>query len=267
MGTQLEIEVGQFSDKGIKDKNEDFYGAYNPKDSTLETKGIVVAVADGMGSCEYAAEASEQSIKSFITDYYSTPETWSVKKSAGKVLTALNSWLLSQSRNDHARSMVTTFSSIVFKSTTAYLFHVGDSRIYRLRKGDLECLTRDHRINVSEKENYLSRAMGIDQVLDIDYKKVTVQIGDLFLLTTDGIHDYLRDKDIKSFISNHLNDLDKCCDELVQKALSQGSHDNLTAQLVRIKSLPNQDANEVFSRLTRLPFPPPSGSGNDYGWS
>ena len=128
----------------------------------------------------FAAEASEQCVKSFINDYYSTPETWSVKKSAGKVLTAINNWLLSQSKNDVVRGMVTTFSTLVLKSTTAYIFHVGDSRIYRLRGDDFEQLTNDHRINVSDNKSYLSRAMGIDHLLDIDLKTVSIQKGRSF---------------------------------------------------------------------------------------
>ncbi len=260
--TQLSITIGQCSDKGPKERNEDFYGALVPDDESLETKGIACAIADGMGSCEYAAEASEQCVKSFINDYYSTPETWAVKKSAGKVLTAINNWLLSQSKNDVVRGMVTTFSALVFKSTTAHIFHVGDSRIYRLRGDDFEQLTNDHRIKVSRKDSYLSRAMGIDHLLDIDFKTVSIQVGDVFLMTTDGIHDYLSSAQLKEILQQGIkDDLDGLARLMVQSALDAKSHDNVTVQLVRIDDLPSQDENEVFSRLTKLPFPPHLGPG------
>lgn len=264
MNTQLSISLGQSSDKGIKDRNEDFYGAYLPEDTSLDSKGIAVAIADGMGSCANAQEASEHCVKGFLNDYFSTPETWSVKSSGAKVLTAINNWLLSNGNKDHANGMVTTFSALVLKSTTAHIFHIGDSRIYRFRpnshSGDLELLTTDHRVWISEEKNYLSRAMGIDFHLDIDYKIVDMAVGDLYVMTTDGIHDYLGDAQIKQHLQSAAS-LDVIADKIVQQALDLKSHDNVTCQLIRIESLPNQDANEVFNELTRLPFPPHMGPG------
>ncbi len=264
MNTQLSISLGQSSDKGIKDRNEDFYGAYLPEDTSLDSKGIAVAIADGMGSCANAQEASEHCVKGFLNDYFSTPETWSVKSSGAKVLTAINSWLLSNGNKDHANGMVTTFSALVLKSTTAHIFHIGDSRIYRFRpnshSGDFELLTTDHRVWISEEKNYLSRAMGIDFHLDIDYKTVDMAVGDLYVMTTDGIHDYLGDAQIKQHLQSAAS-LDVIADKIVQQALDLKSHDNVTCQLIRIESLPNQDANEVFNELTRLPFPPHMGPG------
>jgi len=260
MSTRLKVSLGQSSDKGIKSLNEDFYGAYLPDDSMLESKGIACAIADGMGSCANAREASEHCVKGFLNDYFSTAETWSVKSSGARVLTALNSWLLSNGNKDHAHGMVTTFSALVFKSTTAHLFHIGDSRIYRYRNGDLEQLTTDHRVWISEQNNYLSRAMGIDFHLDIDYKTVDMEEGDIFVMTTDGIHDYLNEAQLKQQLQSSAA-LDDTADRIVQQALDANSHDNVTCQLIRIDGLPNQDANEVFNELTRLPFPPPMGPG------
>lgn len=264
MNTQLQVSLGQSSDKGIKERNEDFYGAYLPNDSALDSKGIAAAIADGMGSCANAQEASEHCVKGFLNDYFSTPETWSVKSSGAKVLTAINNWLLSNGNKDHANGMVTTFSALVFKSTTAHIFHVGDSRIYRFRpnnsSGDFELLTTDHRVWISEEKNYLSRAMGIDFHLDIDYKTVDMQKDDVYVMTTDGIHDYLSDAQIKQHLQS-LAALDVIADKIVRQALDLKSHDNVTCQLIRIENLPNQDANEVFNELTRLPFPPPMGPG------
>ena len=264
MPSQLKISLGQSSDKGIKERNEDFYGAYLPDDSTLDTKGIAVAIADGMGSCANAQEASEHCVKGFLNDYFSTPETWSVKSSGAKVLTAINNWLLSKGDKDFGNGMVTTFSALVLKSTTAHIFHVGDSRIYRYRPhgsgGDLEQLTADHRVWISQEKNYLSRAMGIDFHLDIDYKTVAMETGDIYIMTTDGVHDYLGDAEIKQLMQSSAS-LDVIADSIVARALEAKSHDNVTCQLVRVDELPSQDANEVFNDLTRLPFPPPMGPG------
>ena len=264
MHSQLSISLGQSSDKGIKERNEDFYGAYTAEGSSLDNKGIACAIADGMGSCANAQEASEHCVKSFLNDYFSTPETWSVKTSGAKVLTAINNWLLSNGNKDHANGMVTTFSAIVFKSTTAHIFHIGDSRIYRFRQnnntGDLELITSDHRVWISDKKNYLSRAMGIDSHLDIDYKTLAIEQDDVFLMTTDGIHDYLSDQQLKEHLNTSSN-IEVTADRIAQHALEAGSHDNVTCQIVKIESLPSQDANEIYNELTRLPFPPHLGPG------
>ncbi|MBT8438305.1 MAG: bifunctional protein-serine/threonine kinase/phosphatase, partial [Gammaproteobacteria bacterium] len=264
MTEKLQIALAQSSDKGVKAQNEDFYGAYLSDDSTLDSKGIACAIADGMGSCANAREASEHCVKSFLSDYFSTPETWSVKSSGAKVLTAINNWLLSNGDKDHSNGMVTTFSALVLKSTTAHIFHIGDSRIYRYRptgkNGDFEQLTTDHRVWISNEKNYLSRAMGIDLHLDIDYKTLAIEVDDVFIMTTDGVHDYLSDAQLKQHVQSSAS-IDVIADKIIKHALEEKSHDNVTCQLVRIEQLPNQDANEVFNDLTRLPFPPPMGPG------
>lgn len=255
MTSQLSISIGQSSDKGIKDANEDSYGVLCPQDPLLVSKGIAAIIADGMGSCEKPKEASEYCVKGFLSDYYSTADSWTVKTSGAKVLTALNSWLYGKSHDEHARAMVSTFSALVLKSTTAHIFHVGDSRIYRYRDGSLEQLTNDHRVWISQEKNYLNRAMGIDLHLDIDYKTSEAEGADIYVMTTDGVHDYLNDKQIKTHLK-HDDELDALAQNIVSSALEHNSHDNVTCQLIRIDSLPSQEANEVYRELTRLPFPP-----------
>jgi len=260
MSGKLEISFGQSSDKGIKDQNEDSYGVVTPDDQLLDSKGIVAIIADGMGSCAYPKEASEYVVKGFFSDYYSTPESWTVKTSGAKVLTALNTWLFGKSTNEHAKAYVSTFSALILKSTTAHLLHIGDTRIYRYRDGSLEKLTTDHRIWVSKDDNYLSRAIGVDLHIDIDYKTVDIEVDDIFIMTTDGIHDYLSDAQIKDTLgkSTHLN---VQADELLSRALTHKSHDNVTCQIIRIDKLPGQQANEVINDLIRLPFPPDLSAG------
>lgn len=260
MNTQLSISLAQKSDKGLKDQNEDFYGAYLPEGSLLDNKGIACAIADGMGSCANAQEASEHCIKSFLSDYFSTSETWTVKTSGAKVLTAINNWLLSNGDQEHVHGMATTFSALVLKSTTAHIFHIGDSRIYRFRNGDLELLTTDHRVSISKEKSYLTRAMGIDSHLDIDYKAVAAEQDDVYLMTTDGVHDYLNDQQLKEHLKSNVA-IKVIADKIVTHALDLKSHDNVTCQIVKVDSLPTQDANEVYNELTRLPFPPYLGPG------
>ena len=259
MVARLKVTVGQYSDKGIKAENQDSIGFSVPGNlALLETKGIACALADGISSSAEGKQASQACVTGFIADYFSTPDTWSVKQSGGKVLTAINTWLHGQSSQykDASRGLASTFSAIVIKSTTAHLFHVGDSRIYLFREGELEQLTTDHRIRIDAEQEYLGRAFGVDYCLDIDYKSLTVEEGDRFLLTTDGIHDVISDKQLKLLFKEHDADLDAFSQKICDLAIAEGSKDNVSCQILQVEQLPSQDANEVFAQLTALPFPP-----------
>jgi serine/threonine protein phosphatase PrpC len=259
MSDTLAVSVGQYSDKGRKDINQDFYGVLVPKEPLLSSKGIAIAIADGISSSEVSHIASEASVRGLLDDYFCTSETWSVKKSAGQVLTASNSWLHSQSqksehRFDKNKGYVCTLSAMIIKSTTAHIFHLGDSRIYRLRNGELEQLTDDHRTWVSSEQSYLSRAMGIYPQLEYDYQSFVIAQGDIFIFATDGVYEHVSNDFLISALSDTQIELNEVAKLLVDTAYKIGSTDNLTAQVVRIDSLPSQDMNERLQQLTELPF-------------
>lgn len=261
MSSQLKISVGQHSDKGRKETNQDFHGVYIPNEPLLTSKGIAITLADGISSSEVSQIASETTVKSFLTDYFCTSEIWSVKKSAQQVITATNSWLHSQTRQsqhryDKDKGYVCTLSAIVIKSTTAHILHVGDSRIYRLRGNALEQLTKDHRHWVSQDKSHLSRALGISHEIEIDYHALAVNQGDIFLLVTDGIYEFVAPDLLINLIHANEDNLDKAAQEIVDTAYAQGSTDNLTAQVVRVDELPGQNVNAIYQQLTDLPFPP-----------
>jgi serine/threonine protein phosphatase PrpC len=261
MSDALVLSVGQYSDKGRKDINQDFHGVLVPKEPVLSTKGIEIAIADGISTSEVSHIASETSVRSLLDDYFCTSETWSVKKSADQVLTASNSWLHSQSqksenRFDKNKGYVCTLSAMIIKSTTAHIFHLGDSRIYRLRKGVLLQLTDDHRTWVSSEQSYLSRAMGIYPQLEYDYQSLIIEQDDIFIFATDGVYEHVSNDFLMSAASDAQANLNDVAKLLVETAYKIGSTDNLTAQVVRIVSLPSQDINERVQQLTELPFPP-----------
>ncbi|WP_038249597.1 bifunctional protein-serine/threonine kinase/phosphatase [Ghiorsea bivora] len=259
---QLQVSIGQHSDKGKKPINQDFHGAYIPKEPQLTTKGIAIALADGISSSDVSQIASESAVTGFLDDYYCTSDAWSVHKSAQQVILAMNSWLHAQTKQSRYcyeakdRGYVCTFSALILKSTTAYLFHVGDTRIYHLHNDSLEQLTQDHRVPVSQGKSYLSRALGIDLHLDIDHQSVPLAENDIFILATDGIYEFVSNAFMTKTIEEHSTDLDKAAEVILNHALTQGSDDNLTIQIVRIDMLPLQDAKEVYQQLTALPFPP-----------
>jgi len=263
MTSSLQIDSAQRSIAGKKAQNEDTCGIYIPDGPLLTTKGIAIAIADGMSTSDAGKQASEACVKGFLSDYFSTPESWTVKTSVQKVLSALNRWLHSQGQREygHAQGMVTTFSAVVMKSNTAYLFHVGDARIYRLRDNSLEQLTQDHRIIIDKDKSYLSRAMGIDLRLDIDFRSIPLEVDDIYLLVCDGVYEFLSDSAMKQHVLDHPQDPEHACQLILQHALDNGSNDNLSCQLVRIRHLPTENEQEFYQKLTELPFPPPLEQG------
>jgi serine/threonine protein phosphatase PrpC len=256
--SELTVIAGQHSEAGIKDSNDDSCGIRIPEGPLLTAKGVAAVIADGMSGSEAGREAADSCVKGFLNDYFSTPDSWTVETSGEKILGALNSWLYSQGHRQYGtpKGLVTTLSVMVIKSTTAYLFHVGDTRIYRLRDYQLEQMTHDHRVTVSADKSYLSRAMGIDVHLDIDYRSFVVEQGDAYLLTTDGIHDFVDDTTLKRLVIEHLKTPEDGVKTIIRKATLNNSNDNLSAQLLYIANLPEGDEHEFFRKLTELPFPP-----------
>lgn len=261
MANQLKISVGQYSDKGRKETNQDFHGMCIPKEPQLGSKGVAIAVADGISCSDVSHIASESAVTGFLEDYYCTSDAWSVKTSVERVLVATNSWLYSQTqqgqgRFDKDRGYVCTLSAMVIKSTTAHIFHVGDTRIYRLHDKALEQLTKDHRVQVSPEQSYLSRALGIDGQLEIDYRTFQVETGDIFLLVTDGVYEHVDGHFVIAAINSCGDDFDRAARLIVEEAYRRGSGDNLTAQILRVDALPGPEANEIYQQLSGLPFPP-----------
>lgn len=260
MPHELRLSIGQASDKGRKEINQDFHGALIPSTPLLTTKGIAVAIADGISSSDVSRVAAESAVKSFLTDYYCTSEAWSVKTSAQRVIAATNSWLHAETRRgrhpyDSDRGFVCTFSAVVFKSTTAHIFHIGDCRVFRVSGKTLEQLTDDHRMVISSVESYLGRALGVNPQIEIDYRPVPLETGDIFVLSTDGVYEWVAPRLVTETIAAHADDLDVAARTLVQEACERGSTDNLTIQIVRIDDLPAGEVGE-FLRATKLPVPP-----------
>ncbi len=261
MSGRLSISIGQHSDKGRKQANQDFHGALIPDEPLLSLKGIAIALADGISSSEVSAVAAKSAVKSFLTDYYCTPETWSVKTSAQRVLAAANSWLHAQTRRmqhhyeEKDRGYVCTLSAMVFQSTTAHIFHVGDARIYRMAGRGLDQLTEDHRVILSSTHSYLGRALGVNAQTEIDYRSVSLATGDVFILATDGVYEYVSSRFMADAVGQ-ARELDVAARSIVEEAYRQGSADNLTVQVVRIDDLPSGEPAEILTRASDLPCPP-----------
>lgn len=256
---KLEVSISQFSSQGRKSVNQDFHDICVPKEPQLSYKGIAAAIADGIGSSDVSQEASKVAVTSFLMDYVSTPESWSVKKSALRVINAANSWLYSQTMQskyyyDKNRGFVCTFSAMVIRSNSAYIFHIGDTRIYRLREGMMEPLTQDHKLWISKDKNYLSRALGMDRDARVDYTTHQVQLGDVYIFMSDGAYEFVDDSFIIESIKE--GDFSQAAQKIASRAFDNDSDDNITVQLLRIDSLPKKELKEVYKQLEEKPFAP-----------
>ncbi|GGC73351.1 bifunctional protein-serine/threonine kinase/phosphatase [Chelatococcus reniformis] len=261
LSRKLTVTIGQSSDKGRKEINQDCHGVLVPDEPLLSLKGIAVALADGISSSSVGRIASEAAVRSFLSDYYCTSDSWAVKTSAQRVIAATNSWLHAQTRRgphpyDKDKGYVCTFSVMVLKSATAHLFHVGDARIYRVSDQSLEQLTTDHRVRISSEQTYLARALGMNPQIEIDYQALPLGRGDIFIAATDGVYEHVGARRIIEVVAAAADDLDGAARDILAEAYDSGSPDNLTVQIIRIDDLPDDDAQDILGPAAGLPAPP-----------
>ncbi|WP_457443448.1 protein kinase domain-containing protein [Roseateles sp. P5_E4] len=254
----LRLAVGQHSEAGVKPLNQDFHGAALPTDAQRRSRGIALAIADGISSSPVSQIASAAAVRGFLEDYYGTSEAWTVRRAAQCVLAATNGWLhaqtqLGEGRFDKDRGHVCTFSALVFKGREVHLLHVGDTRAYRIHSTALEQLSHDHRVRLDGGQTYLGRALGISPHLEIDHACWPTEVGETYLLATDGAYEHLDPALVVSTVSRHGADLQAAAQALVAVALARGSQDNATVMLARVESLPDQLAPPVQRERLRLP--------------
>ena len=268
--SSLRIAYGGHSVVGAKQRNEDAFAAILPSGQARLDKGAIAAIADGMSCGDNAQVASQTAVGTFIQDYLSTPETWDVKTAASRVLSSLNSWLYSQGQSALTRQngFVTTFSSVIIKSTSAHLLHCGDSRIYRWRDGQLLQLTADHTLLQAGGNVTLTRALGMDTDLKVDYQQRNIRVGDLLTLTTDGVHETLKAQQMTELLQPLQFDsvlqagesanarLEAAAKSITRAAGEGGSSDNLTCLLMMVLELPAEDISESQRKLKELAIPP-----------
>ncbi|MBL4670650.1 MAG: bifunctional protein-serine/threonine kinase/phosphatase [Arenicella sp.] len=264
MKKKLHLEFGGYSNAGVKASNEDAFTAVMPdKHSVRKFKGGAACIADGVSCSENAKLASQTAVNNFAIDYFSTPDFWTVEQSASKVIGSINSWLYQQGAQKHTRvdGFVTTFSALIIKSHTAHILHVGDSRIYLLRDNKLELITHDHTYQKGD-QSYLTRALGIESSLNLDYRSLSIKLNDRYLLTTDGVHDSLTHDELEALANTQADNIEELAKNIGQTALKNGSTDNISCLLVDVASLPIERLEEVYNDLTKLTIPPVLKKGN-----
>jgi len=270
MADIIKLDAAFLSETGRKSNgvNEDSAGVHIPDtDHLLVNKGVALVVADGVSSAEAGREASQAAVERFLSEYFQTPDTWSVSHSGEKILSTINLRLYRKSHDYAAegKGYLSTFSAMVIKGRTGHFFHIGDSRIYLLRKSEegdasLTCLTTDHTAMISDHKSFLIRAIGMDNHLPLDYGRHPLESGDRLLLCSDGIHDFIEHDRILELLSadSSAEDISR---SLLDAALVGKSDDNISAVVAIIAHLPDESLDDYSVKLTRLPFPPELEAG------
>lgn len=252
----LKVIIGQASEAGPRDRNEDYCGVVTPQHGQLATKGILLAVADGVSGNAGGREAAEMTVRGVLSDYYATPETWEIPAALDKVITAVNRWVLSQAASQREMAgMATTLSLLSLRGNRFTLAHVGDTRIYRLRNGELQQLTTDHVWDRPDMRHVLKRAVGLDKQLLVDYAEGELQAGDKFALLSDGVWEPLSAKQIQEILQLYTGP-QMAADDLVKQALAKGGQDNASALVVRIEQPGAEVLADVLAEARHLSLPP-----------
>lgn len=149
----------------------------------------------------------------------------------------------------HCAGMGTTLVAALFHNDRVTVAHVGDSRLYRLRGGELTVVTRDHSLlqeqidnglisaedaRFSQNRNLVTRALGVDPVVDADIHDYDVLPGDIYLLCSDGLNDMVEDEEIRLTLLTLAANLELAATQLIQMANDNGGRDNVSVILVKV---------------------------------
>ncbi|MBW4613544.1 MAG: Stp1/IreP family PP2C-type Ser/Thr phosphatase [Desmonostoc vinosum HA7617-LM4] len=248
----MKLNFTGFSDPGlIRSNNQDAY--------YIDPEGRFFIVADGMGGHAGGEEASRIATRE-IQGYLET--NWQSAKSSPELLEQAlweaNQAILQDQQNHPERAdMGTTVVAVLFRaSEQPWCAHVGDSRLYRFRKSQLEQLTEDHtwvaraikigditqdEARIHPFRHVLSRCLGREDLNQIDVQQLDVKAGDRLLLCSDGLTEELVDQKIAASLQDSPAVDDKVALSLIEAAKEEGGHDNITVVLVELEGVGSRE--------------------------
>jgi len=250
----MTLEFASLSDRGrIRLNNEDACGHLVPSTpAELAERGAVFVVADGMGGHRGGEIASHIAVRTILA-FYSADGEQDRSHALAFAFREANKTILEESVADSALfGMGTTCTALALHNGHAYFAHVGDSRGYMLRGSTIKQITNDHSI-VGEmvrsgiisdedarhhpKRNVITRSLGAqeDTAADIPTEPLELRAGDVFLLCSDGLTTYLSDADISTILAE--KPPEEACRKMVAMANEAGGRDNITVQVVAVRSV------------------------------
>ncbi|MGA3046261.1 MAG: protein phosphatase 2C domain-containing protein [Terracidiphilus sp.] len=265
----LDVQFGQNSDFGkVRTNNEDAMGSFIPASrQQARTHGYLFAVADGVGGMDLGEVASATAI-SVMTEGFAAAQ-------AGTMLISLLPRLIQHanaavhdctlSPQYRGKNMATTLVACALRHDQAIVSHVGDSRCYLVRDGQTKRITQDHtwvneqrkmgllsasEMAESESRHVLIRSLGPEMFVAADTTALTLQVGDVLVLSTDGVHDEMSDREIASIVTQNKSMIE-IARELVARAVEIDGGDNTTAQVIKVRSV--EQVGMYRGRPYRLP--------------
>lgn len=267
-GASFEITASMHTDVGcVREVNEDNGRHFKPNDpEVLADKGLLTLVADGMGGHASGEVASAMAVELVGRIYYQNGGAHPAQALPQAVAEASRLIYEAAQRDERWRGMGTTCTALVLHQGSAYAAHVGDSRLYMIRGGDIYLMTEDHsavmemvRLGVISREearhhadkNVILRALGTAPEVQVAgwEAPLPVQDGDQFLLCSDGLYDLVEDAEIGRIVAG-ATDAHEACEQLIALAKERGGHDNITVGIVEAR-LPTGDTNTGGRRTTR----------------
>jgi serine/threonine protein phosphatase PrpC len=266
----LDLEFAELSDQGLaRGHNEDFVGHCFPASpAQVQSQGWLFALADGVGGQEKGEVASRLAVETALAGFRKIPKGIMHVSLLPRLVQEANQAIfdagnLANARPDPAyidpggailsggAHMASTLVLCALRFDSAVISHVGDSRCYLYRAGALAPLTHDHtmvdqqvrlglisRADAATHANrhLLTRALGTEMFVAADTITVNILPGDLLLLCSDGLHGYVSDAAIQTILSSTPN-LTEASAALIAAANSAGGHDNVSSQLIRIRTV------------------------------
>jgi len=248
--TQLNIH-GETETGKVRDHNEDCILILGGEKSPLGVDALLV-VADGMGGHAAGEVASQMTVDGIIRLMFRTDELPSVEgpeylRFLGEVVQHVNNTVFQAGQDEDKRGMGTTCTLAVVREGQLFVSHVGDSRAYLLRSGDLHQITQDHSwveeqvqqgtLSPEEARNHpnrniITRAVGLEPRVEVDGYLVALANKDILLLCSDGLTTMIEDSQIAEILS--ANEPVAACRALINAANAEGGHDNITVAVVSV---------------------------------
>jgi serine/threonine protein phosphatase PrpC len=255
LSTSMDVEYAQISDLGkVREGNEDSLGSSLPADEQqARNLGWLFVVADGVGGHAFGEVASHTAVECLLEGFRAAPAGESHPSLLQRLVKKANTRVIDAG---HAASpggspMATTLVACALRYDRATVAHVGDSRCYLIRRNEAALLTRDHTVvnehlrlglisareaAESETRHLLSRSLGAELMVNVDVEEHQVQVGDVLVLCSDGLHGSVSGSEIAAITGNG-GDLQKAAQRLVDIANQRDGSDNITAQLVRVRGV------------------------------